>query len=43
MNNYIQDNKRLGAKEIMTPSLETEFSCAVNFNKDTVNTVLNFT
>jgi hypothetical protein len=42
MNNYIQDNKRLGAKEIMTPSLENEFSCAVNFNKETVNTVLNF-
>ena len=26
----------------MTPSLENEFSCAVNFNKETVNTVLNF-
>lgn len=32
----------MGAKEIMAPSLEKEFSCAINFNKETINTVLNF-
>lgn len=42
MTDYIGENKKLEAKEIITPTLENEFSCAVNFNKETVNTVLNF-
>lgn len=42
MSSYIDENKKLGAKEVIAPSLENEFSCAVNFNKETVNTVLNF-
>jgi hypothetical protein len=42
MSNYIESNKKLGAKEVLSPSLEQEFSCAINFNKEAINTVLNF-
>ncbi len=42
MNNYIDENKKLSAKEFVPPSLEYEFAAAANFNKETVNTVLNF-
>lgn len=42
MSSYIDDNKKLSAKEFISPSLEHEYSCAVNFNKETVNTVLNY-
>ena len=42
MQNYIGENKKLEAKEFISPTLEHEYSCAVNFNKETVNTVLNF-
>jgi len=42
MTNYINENKKLEAKEFFPPSLETQYSAAVNFNKETINTVLNF-
>lgn len=43
MTSYIESNKLLGAKEALPPSLEHgEYSCAVNFAKETVNQVLNF-
>jgi hypothetical protein len=42
LTSYIEENKKLGAKEIIMPSIEQEYQCAVNFNKETVNTVLNF-
>ena len=42
MSQYLESNKVLGAKEFVSPSLEKEFSCAANFNRETVNTVLNF-
>lgn len=42
ISNYISENKVLAAKEVIPPSLENEYSCAFNFNKETVNSVLNF-
>ncbi|CDW89487.1 n-acetyltransferase gcn5 [Stylonychia lemnae] len=42
MSSYIDENKKLSAKEFIPPSLENQYPCAVNFNKETVNTVLNF-
>ena len=42
MSDYIDKNMVLDSKEIVPPSLTNEFSNAVNFNKETVNTVINF-
>jgi hypothetical protein len=42
MSNYLDVNKVLSVKEIMPPGIENEFSCALSFNKETVNTVLNY-
>ena len=42
MSEYIDTNKVLAAREIIPPSLQNEYSCAINFNKETVNTVINF-
>lgn len=42
MSDYIHNNKVLGAKEVLPPSLEQEYSLAVNFNRETVNSVLNY-
>jgi hypothetical protein len=42
MSDYIDQNKVLDAREVIPPSLQKEFSSAVNFNKETINNVLNF-
>jgi hypothetical protein len=42
MTEYIDQNKILDANEFVPPSLAKEYSSAVNFNKETINNVLNF-
>lgn len=42
LSDYIDNKKVLEAKEFIPPSLQSEYACAINFNKETVNTVLNY-
>jgi len=42
LTDYLDEHKVHQAKEIVPPSLAKEYSCATNFNRETIESVLNF-
>ena len=42
LGDYINENKFSDAREVPIPSIEEEYQCATNFNKETLDVVLSF-